>query len=649
MTTFKKAAACALAVCSVALAVGSTPPAQASIAQPAVVSDNPADTTPHIVFDASSQDVRAYAQVGRTVYAGGRFNHVQDPARTTTYNRQNFVAFDRETGVISPLNLAFNGTVGAIEATANGTALFIAGSFSQVNGITRRGLVKYDLVNNRVDPTFLAGNLRTVSDIELANGSVIAAGNFSKHLVALNPTTGADLGTINITVAGVVDPTDETRVRQIAISPNGTRLVATGNFATVNDQGRLRAFMLNLGATATLSTWHAPRFDDDCYVWGRQDSAQGVDFSPDGTYFVIVATGGPTGTNGMCDAAARFETANVSSTVQPTWINWTGGDSLYSVAITGPAVYVGGHQRWLDNPLGFDSAGPGAVSRPGIGAIDPVTGRALSWNPTKSRNHGTMVLYATPQGLWVGSDGEEFGHEDHAGIGFAPLDSTTDTTDPTVTIATPPAGAVYARNRVVNADFSCADSGGSGLASCAGTVADGHAINTATLGQHTFTVTATDGAGNTRVLNRIYTVASGRPDARIRRGTRSVIGDGLYNTTGAGQTRTGSAALGGSVTYFVSAQNDAPFAEQLRIKGQPSSTQFTVQYRNPAGVNITSQVIAGSYRTPVLAPGGIHLIRAIVTILPSAPANATLARTVTVTSDTHPTIKDTVRFVTSRA
>ena len=57
----------------------------------------------------------------------------------------------------------------------------------------------------------------------------------------------------------------------------------------------------------------------------------------------------------------RFETANVSSTAQPTWINWTGGDTLYSVAVTGPAVYVGGHQRWLDNPLGHDSAGPGAV------------------------------------------------------------------------------------------------------------------------------------------------------------------------------------------------------------------------------------------------------------------------------------------------
>ncbi len=262
--------------------------------------------------------------------------------------------------------------------------------------------------------------------------------------MALNPTTAADTGAIAITVSGVVDTNNETRVSHIAVSPNGTRLVATGNFTTVNGLNRRRAFMLNLGASATLSTWRAPRFDVNCTAVSRRESAQGVDFSPDGSYFVIVATGGPTGTSGVCDAAARFETANVSSSAAPTWINWTGGDTLYSVEITGPAVYVGGHQRWLDNPQGNDTAGPGAVSRPGIGAINPVTGRALAWNPTKSRNHGTMVLYATPDGLWVGSDGERFGREDHVGIGFAPLDPnpTPDTTRPNTLITAGPSGAV---------------------------------------------------------------------------------------------------------------------------------------------------------------------------------------------------------------
>ncbi len=426
------------------LIVGLAQPAPASLSHPAVVSANPADTTPHIVLNGPSQDVRAFAQVGSTVYAGGLFNQVQDWARTTTYARDNFVAFDAETGVVSPLDLSFNGRVSAIEATADGSALYIAGAFSSVDGVTRRGLVKYDLVNDRIDPTFVPVGQRTVSDLALANGAVIAAGSSAGRVLALNPTTAADTGAIAITVSGVVDPNNETRVSHIAVSPDGTRLVATGNFTTVNGQSRRRAFMLNLGATATLSTWHAPRFDVDCVASSRLESAQGVDFSPDGSYFVIVATGGPTGTSGVCDATARFETANVSSSAAPTWINWTGGDTLYSVAVTGPAVYVGGHQRWLDNPEGHDSAGPGAVSRPGIGAIHPVTGRALEWNPTKSRNHGTMELFATPDGLWVGSDGERFGREDHVGIGFVPLDlaATPDTTRPNTLIGSGPSGSV---------------------------------------------------------------------------------------------------------------------------------------------------------------------------------------------------------------
>jgi hypothetical protein len=512
---FKKAAAYAL--CSVGLVVGSTLPAQASLSQPAVVSDNPADTTPHIVLDDTSYSVYAYAQVGRTMYAGGRFQQVQDPAKTTTYSRSNFVAFDSETGVVSPLNLSFDGTVGAIEATADGTALFISGAFSKVNGITRRGILKYDLVNNRIDPTFAPSGMRTVSDVKLANGAVIAAGNFTKKLMALDPTTGADTGSINVTVAGAVDPAVETRIRFIAVSPNGTRLVATGNFATVNGQSRRRAFMLNLGSTATLSTWHAPRFDVNCAASSKLVSAQGVDFSPDGTYFVIVATGGPTGTNGVCDAAARFETANVSSTAQPTWINWTGGDTLYSVAVTGPAVYVGGHQRWLDNPQGYDYAGPGAVERPGISAIDPVTGKALPWNPTKSREHGTMVLFATSRGLWVGSDGTRFGHEDHAGIGFAPLDlgPAPDTTPPNTFIDSGPSGSVtntsatFSFSATEPSTFQCRLDGGA-FAPC--TSPTSYANLTAS--SHTFQVAATDGSSNVDAspAERIWTVLAPSSD-----------------------------------------------------------------------------------------------------------------------------------------
>ena len=57
------------------------------------------------------------------------------------------------------------------------------------------------------------------------------------------------------------------------------------------------------------------------------------------------------------------------------------------------------------------------------------------------------------------------------------------------------------------ADYACADEpNGSGLDSCDGSVADGAAVDTGSLGQHTFTVNASDHAGNTESKSVSYTV-----------------------------------------------------------------------------------------------------------------------------------------------
>lgn len=216
-----------------------------------------------------------------------------------------------------------------------------------------------------------------------------------------------------------------TEVWRIAVSPDGSKLVGIGNFTTVGTSSRARAFMLDLGASsATVAPWYYQPLVNNCRATSLRAQLRDVDFSPDGSYFVIAATGYIPVTGGVgrdiCDAAARFETS-IANPTRPTWINYTGGDTLHSVAATGAAVYVGGHQRWLDNPFGTDSAGPGAVSRAGIGAIHPTTGKALPWNPGKTRGVGTKFVYPTTTGIWFGSDGRRFAGVIHDSIAFTPL------------------------------------------------------------------------------------------------------------------------------------------------------------------------------------------------------------------------------------
>ncbi|HYJ72617.1 MAG TPA: hypothetical protein VE265_09090, partial [Actinomycetota bacterium] len=74
-----------------------------------------------------------------------------------------------------------------------------------------------------------------------------------------------------------------------------------------------------------------------------------------------------------------------------------------------------------DNAQGSNAPGPGAVSRPGIGAINPSTGLALAWNPTKERGVGGKDLYVTSQGLWVGSDTNRIGGETRRRIALLPV------------------------------------------------------------------------------------------------------------------------------------------------------------------------------------------------------------------------------------
>ncbi len=80
-----------------------------------------------------------------------------------------------------------------------------------------------------------------------------------------------------------------------------------------------------------------------------------------------------------------------------------------------------------------------------------------------------------------------------------------DTVPPSVAIKKPANNAIYTVNAKEAASYTCTDAT-SGVASCAGPVADGADILTSAVGPQSFSVTGTDVAGNTVTKTVSYTV-----------------------------------------------------------------------------------------------------------------------------------------------
>ena len=110
--------------------------------------------------------------------------------------------------------------------------------------------------------------------------------------------------------------------------------------------------------------------------------------------------------------------------VAPSWTNFAGGDSFYSVAIAGNVVYAGGHNRWVNNYCGNNAVcEPNALLVNGVSALDANTGLGLPWwHPQTARGDGTMYLAAfaastydgSHPGLALGSDVDLIGGAYHS-------------------------------------------------------------------------------------------------------------------------------------------------------------------------------------------------------------------------------------------
>jgi hypothetical protein len=188
-----------------------------------------------------------------------------------------------------------------------------------------------------------------------------------------------------------------------------------------------------------------------------------------------------------------------------------------------------------------------------------------------------------------------------------------DKKSPTVSI-TAPAATTYLLNQVVAASYGCTD-GGSGVASCAGTAANGASINTSSVGSKTFTVNGTDTVGNAsapasvayKITYKVYPMYDSTKAFNAK--GNATIKMQLQNAAGANRS-----AAGVVVTALrVSTPGDAAVVKPLSGNFTFDST-LTYQQSAPGGGYRYSLdptgLVSGTYALVFSVPGDpvLHLL-----------------------------------------
>ena len=214
--------------------------------------------------------------------------------------------------------------------------LFVAGNFNSVNGDTTvKKLVKLNPTTGQRITAFSANANGQVWDIKLSGTRLIVGGKFTAiksvardRLAALNTTTGAVDANVSFSITDPHTSDSVPWVYSLDVSPDGSKLVIIGNFMKVNTQPRPQVALIDLSTTpASLANWQTDLYAPLCFSNAFDTYMRDVDFSPDGSYFVIGDTGGPNvGT--LCDTVVRWNTNATGSGLQPAWVDVTGGDTI---------------------------------------------------------------------------------------------------------------------------------------------------------------------------------------------------------------------------------------------------------------------------------------------------------------------------------
>ncbi|WP_457205393.1 PKD domain-containing protein [Nocardioides sp. P5_C9_2] len=440
-----------------------------------LVPDQPRANTPRI-SNGEIWDIEVVPSLNRVFIAGNFTSLANTVTPTTTINQAGLASYNYQTGLIdTSFRPTFNGGVSAVEASPDGTKLFVAGSFNTVNGVAKQKVASLNLTTGAPLSTFAFTNNTNnqVQSLAATNSTLYVGGRYTRingvlrtGLAAVNAASGVvDQGFDN-QIAGGIGVNGQLGVPQLKLTHDGTKLLVVHTGRRIDGQDRLGMAIIDT-ATKELLPWRSTLWDDNLARVGGVTRIYGADVAPDDSYFVVTSGSGGDAPP-ISDTAIAYPlngTSLQSSDVQPLWIS-RHFDSIYSVAITEVAVYVGGHFQFVESPTSNDpypgltnvgygtgqglagyGLGDQVVRRDHIAALSPTNGKSLEWNPLDGSNsfEGNKAMEATPRGLFIGGDGMYQGGVRTGRVAFYDLNTVANPPAlPDTTITTPIEGRVVA-------------------------------------------------------------------------------------------------------------------------------------------------------------------------------------------------------------
>jgi PKD repeat protein len=459
----------ALVLSGLAILVPTAPPAAAAQPVPGhtrLAPDTPRTNVPVI----SNGEITDLAYIGDRVFIAGTFTSIRNntSANKTSYTQAYLAAYNLTTGLVDTrFRPRFTGgEVIEIEVTPDGSKLYAVGKFQTVNGVAKRRVVGLNPTNGAVLTAFTANANAAVTSVEATNARVYLGGQFTTinnvartGLAAVSAWTGNLVTGFVNNLSGGIGVNGALTVQALALTPDDSKLLVVHTGRQIAGQDRYGVGVIST-ATNRLLPWRTRLWEDNLQFVGGIQRAYAGAVSPDGSYFVVTSGSGGDRPP-INDTAVRFNfNGDGADGMEPVWVSRL-FDSVYSVAISEVAVYLGGHFNFMESPTardpwpGLDDVGYGQgqglagyglgddiVVRDHIGAIDPVTGKALEWNPGSNSYEGNKAMLVHPRGVITGGDGMTQGRYNVGRVAFYDFNSVPAPGPNETTIVNPIEGRV---------------------------------------------------------------------------------------------------------------------------------------------------------------------------------------------------------------